>query len=276
VNAVREDPVRKGLLYAATELAVYFSMDDGENWHPLRLNMPATSVRDLVVHGDDLVIGTHGRSFWILDNVAPLRELAAIWRGLSGNFLRLGAAPMFDTLWAPSPAVLIERNTNTDTPLPPEEPGGQNPPDGAMIDYVLQGDAAKVTLEILDVKDKVVRQFSSTDKPALVNEKSLQVPMYWVRPPRLLSDKAGMHRFIWDMHFAAVGAGGGRGGPGMAAIVHDTPVGSQGPWAEPGMYTVRLTVGGNTYTQPLTLLADPRGWKPPKGRQPAGFGADDD
>ena len=260
VNAVREDPIRPGLLYAATERAVFFSLDDGDHWHPLRLNMPATSARDLVVHGDDLVIGTHGRSFWILEDVAPLRQLAG--SGLA------------ETLFKPSPSYLVERNTNTDTPLPPEEPGGQNPPDGAMLDYCLAADAAKVTLEVLDPKGKVVRVYASTDKPIVVNEKSLQVPMYWVRPARTLSGKAGMHRFIWDMHLAAEG-GGGRGGPGMAAIAHDTPVGPQGPWAEAGRYTVRLTVDGHTYTQPLTLIPDPRGWKPPKARQ-GGFGHDDD
>ncbi|MHB8637990.1 MAG: WD40/YVTN/BNR-like repeat-containing protein [Fimbriimonadaceae bacterium] len=259
VDAVREDPVRPGLLYAATERAVYFSLDDGDHWHPLRLNMPATSVRDLVIHGDDLVIGTHGRSFWILDDVTPLRQLA-------------GSA-LVETLFKPAAAYLLDPNTNTDTPLPPEEPGGQNPPDGAMLDYCLASDAANVTLEVLDAGGKVVRKFANTDKPYVVNEKSLQVPMYWVRPARMLSAMAGMHRFIWDMHDAA--AGGGRGGPGMAAIVHDTPVGPQGPWAQAGTYTIRLTVDGRTYTQPLTLLPDPRGWKPPKGR-PRFFGANDD
>ena len=261
VNAVREDPVRRGLLYAATERAVYFSLDDGDHWHPLRLNMPATSVRDLVVHGDDLVIGTHGRSFWILDNVAPLRQL-------------VGSA-LTETALKPPSAYLMDRNTNTDTPLPPEEPGGQNPPDGAMLDYCLAGDAREVTLEVLDGKGKVVRKYSSSAKPAVVIEKSLQVPMYWVRPARVLSAKAGMHRFIWDMHYAPEGGGGGRGGPGMAAIVHDTPVGPQGPWAEAGIYTVRLTVDGRSYTEKLTLLPDPRGWKPSKVVQ-RGFGEDDD
>ena len=272
VNAIREDPVRKGLLYAATERAVYFSLNDGDDWQQLRQNMPATSVRDLVVHGDDLVIGTHGRSFWILDNIAPLRQLAESFGSIRAATPR---ASVMETLFKPSPTYILERDTNTDTPLPPEEPGGQNPPDGAMLDYCLSADAKLVTLEVLDGKGKVVRKFASGDKVTPVVEKSLQVPMYWVRPARLLSARAGMHRFIWDMHYASDGSGGGRGGPSMAAIVHDTPVDVQGAWAEPGTSAVRLTVDGRTYKQSLTLLADPRGWKPPKGRQ-VGFGADDD
>lgn len=262
INAVREDPVRKGLLYAATERAVYFSLDDGDHWHALRLNMPATSVRDLVVHGDDLVIGTHGRSFWILDNVAPLRQA--------------GDSGLSEVLYAPPTAVILDRDLNTDTPLPPEEPAGTNPPDGAMIDYVLASDAKVVSIDILDAAGKVIRHYSSSDEPTKVDEKDLQVPMYWVRPSRQVSTRAGMHRWIWDMHAEApAGGGGGRfGGPSMAAIVHDTPVGGVGAWAEPGAYSVRLTVDGRAHMKPLTLIADPRGWRPSPRRRRAG--ADED
>ena len=126
VNTVREDPKKPGLLYCGTERAVWFSADDGAHWNPLRTNMPATSIRDLVVHGDDLVVGTHGRSFWILDSITALRQLSE--------------SPV--TLYAPTAGYLVEWNRNSDTPLPPEEPAGQNPPDGVPLDYYL-GKSAK-------------------------------------------------------------------------------------------------------------------------------------
>ncbi|HTE87679.1 MAG TPA: hypothetical protein VK639_01885, partial [Terriglobales bacterium] len=162
VNTVREDPERKGLLFAGTERTVYVSSDDGDHWQSLRLNLPATSIRDLVVHQDDIVIGTHGRSFWILDNITPLRQINA----------KVGAGDAY--LFAPQLTYRVRRNNNTDTPLPPEEPAGQNPPDGAMLDYVLRSAAAgPVTIEIADESGKPVRHFSSTDKPEPVNEKEL-------------------------------------------------------------------------------------------------------
>src|SRR5207253_2143604 len=149
VNVVREDPLRRGLLFCGTEQAVYVSFNDGEDWQPLRLNMPATSIRDLVVHDGDLVVGTHGRCFWILDDIGPLRQLAQ-------------PAP---TLFAPRPTYRFDRNTNTDTPLPPEEPAGKNPPDGAILYYYLGANAtAPMTLEILDSTGKSIRKYSSVDK----------------------------------------------------------------------------------------------------------------
>ena len=128
VNTVKEDPQRAGLLFAGTELAVFYSLNDGNSWQSLRLNMPATSIRDLVIHNDDVVVGTHGRSFWILDDITPLRQL--------GPLVRNSTAFLF----APQVAYRVKRNVNTDTPLPPEEPAGQNPPDGAIINYFLGGD----------------------------------------------------------------------------------------------------------------------------------------
>ena len=170
VNAVREDPVRKGLLFAGTERAVYVSFNDGDDWQPLRLNMPATSIRDLVVHDNDLVVGTHGRGFWILDDIAPLRQLTA----------EVVAAPAH--LFAPQPAYRYPRNTNTDTPLPPEEPAGQNPPDGAILYYNLKSAASSpVVIDILDSTGKVLARFESTDQsPA--PDPLLNVPTYWIRP----------------------------------------------------------------------------------------------
>jgi Tol biopolymer transport system component/photosystem II stability/assembly factor-like uncharacterized protein len=245
VNAVREDPVRKGLLFAGTERAVFVSFNDGDDWQPLRLNMPATSVRDLVVHDDDLVVATHGRSFWILDDITPLRQLDD----------KVVAADAH--LFRPQTALRVRWNLNTDTPLPPDEPAGKNPPDGAVIDYYLKETAkGPATLEVLDGDNKLVRRFSSDDKPAPVNEKDLDIPAYWVRPAPVLSAAAGAHRFVWDLHYPPP-EGVGRSYP-LAAVIHDTPAEPRGPWVLPGEYTVRLTVGGESYTQPLTVKMDPR------------------
>ncbi|MBO0698066.1 MAG: hypothetical protein J2P46_06715, partial [Zavarzinella sp.] len=246
VNAVREDPERKGLLFAGTERAVHVSFNDGEDWQPLRLNMPATSIRDLVVHEDDVVVGTHGRSFWILDNITPLRQLDD----------KVAAAGVH--LFRPQVTYRVRWNTNTDTPLPPEEPGGKNPPDGALIDYYLRdAGAGPVTLEILDVKGKRVRRYSSADRPDPVDENALSIPTYWIRPPQVLSAAAGPHRFVWDLHYPPAERGGRDRYP-MTAVYNDTPPEPTGPWVHPGQYTVRLTVGGTTIEQPLTIKMDPR------------------
>ena len=244
VNSVREDPLRPGLLFAGTERAVYFSLDDGEQWQPLRLNMPATSIRDLVIHDDDIVVGTHGRSFWILDDMTPLRQLAA----------KTAVAETF--LFKPKLTYRFRRNKNTDTPLPPEEPAGKNPPDGAIINYRLASDArAPVVLEILNGSGGVVRSFSSADSVEPV-EADLNVPTYWLRPPQPLASTAGTHRFVWDLHYPPPRV------PGyeypISAIYGDTPRHPLGPAVLPGGYTVRLTVSGRTYSQPLTIKMDPR------------------
>ncbi len=248
VNTVREDPERKGLLFAGTERSVYVSWDDGDHWQPLKMNLPPTSIRDLVVHHDDVVVGTHGRSFWILDNISPLRQFSP------------GVANAPAHLFAPQVTYRVRRNNNTDTPLPPEEPAGKNPPDGAMIDYWLNSKTAAsgpVTLEIVDTSSgKVVRRFSSADKPEVVNPKEFNIPMYWVRPARTLSAAPGMHRFIWDLTYPA---------PDvltrdytMSAIYHDTPLYPLGATVLPGKYNVVLAVGDKNYTQPLTIRMDPR------------------
>jgi hypothetical protein len=188
INVVREDPVRKGLLFAGSELAVFVSFNDGDDWQPLRLNMPATSIRDLVIHDEDLVVGTHGRGFWILDDISPLREMSAAIASADAH------------LFAPRPTYRFPRDTNTDTPLPPEEPAGKNPPDGAILYYYLKSAAAgPMTLEVLDSSSKVVAHFSSDDKASPVNPQ-LNVPAYWLRPFQPLAAGAGMHRFIWDLH----------------------------------------------------------------------------
>jgi photosystem II stability/assembly factor-like uncharacterized protein len=252
VNVVREDPKRRGLLYAGTEREVYVSFDDGDHWQSLRLNMAASSVRDLIVKDDDLAVATHGAGFWILDDITPLRQLDA----------KVAEADAF--LFRPTTAIRVRWNMNTDTPLPPDEPAGQNPPEGAIINYYLKSASTEpVTLEFFDAAGKFVRRYSSTDPAVIPDSATAAVPLYWYRPPRVLSTAAGMHRFFWDMRYQALpgGGGGGRGGGGglpMQAIAHDTAPGSSAPWVAPGQYTVKLTVSGKTYSQPITVKMDPR------------------
>ncbi len=251
VNAVREDPVVNGLLYAATERTVYVSFDAGDHWQSLRRNLPATSVRDLVVHGRDLVIGTHGRSFWILDDVTPLREARAL----------LGSRKPW--LCAPAPAYRVRANRNTDTPVPPDEPLGENPPDGAVFDWWLPSAAGGgVTLEILDATGACFRSFSSFDTAGSWPS-GLQVPFYWMRQPRTLPAAAGMNRFVWDLHGEPL-AGVELGFP-IAATPGDTPAEPRGPWVPPGSYRVRLTVAGERFERPLVIHMDPRITTPAAG-----------
>jgi hypothetical protein len=242
VNVVREDTQRKGLLFAGTERAVYVSFDDGENWQPLRLNMPATSVRDLIIKDDDVAVATHGRGFWILDNITPLRQLTP------GNEETI--------LFKPQTALRVRLSLNTDTPLPPDEPGGENPPDGAMIDYRLDRNAAgPITLEIRDGKGNVVRHCSSAD-PVPPIEANPKIPAYWVRPPQKLSSERGIHRFLWDLHLAPVS--GLEPEYPMTAVPHNTAPEATSPWVVPGDYSVVLTVDGKSFTQPLRVKMDPR------------------
>ena len=249
VNVVREDPLRRGLLFCGTEQAVYVSFNDGDDWQPLRLNMPVTSIRDLVVKGDDLVVATHGRGFWILDDIQPLREVTDALVGLDVH------------LFAPQTALRIRWNTNSDTPMPPDEPRGEDPPDGAIIDYLLKA-GSEVTIEILDGGGKVVRRFSSGDRTEPVTDDG-NVPRWWIRPARRPSSDAGLHRFVWDLHWPAPAAL--EGGYSIAAVPRDTPKEPRGPWALPGQYTVRLTAAGRSLTRPLTVRMDPRVKTPEAG-----------
>lgn len=245
VNAVREDPFRKGLLYCGTEQAVYFSIDDGDNWQPLRLNMPATSIRDLVIKDDDVVVGTHGRSFWILDDVTPLRQISATVMGSDAY------------LFSPQVATRVKRSVHTDTPFPPEEPAGENPPDGAIVNYYLRSAArSPITLEVTDAAGKLVRRFSSDDKPLAADSSRINPPEYWIRPFQPLKNEAGMQRFVWDLLYPNPPSD--NYDLPISAIVHDTPWSPQGPAVLPGVYTVKLTVDGKSYTQKLTVRMDPR------------------
>ncbi len=247
VDSVREDPVRQGLLYAGTETSVWVSFDDGDHWQSLELNLPHSSMRDLWIHDDDLTVATHGRAFWILDDLAPLRQASA----------EVAAEPVH--LFRPTPAVRVRRDTYTDTPLPADEPMGENPPAGAILDYTL-GSAATgpVTLEILDAQGNVLRRYANTDSPELTSEQLAvqMIPTYWVRPFRALPASAGMHRWVWDLRTAAPDVEE-RSYP-ISAVPHDTPRVPQGPLVPPGEYTVRLTAAGATQTAPLTVTMDPR------------------
>ena len=246
-NVVREDLVRKGLLFAGTETSVYVSFNDGDSWQPLQLNLPHTSMRDLTIHGDDLIVGTHGRSFWILDDITPLRQLT------------VEIAQSAAYLFAPQEALRWRWNRNPDTPLPPEVPAGANPPDGAILDYFLAAKAqGPVTLEILDAGGALVRRYSSTDEPPSMDRIAAEypIPMYWVRPTQTLSAREGMHRFVWDLRYAPPEALEHEFP--IAAIVRDTTLHPLGARALPGAYTVKLTVDGKSYTQPLIVKMDPR------------------
>jgi photosystem II stability/assembly factor-like uncharacterized protein len=247
VNTVREDPVRKGLLFAGSETAVCVSFDDGDHWQSLQLNLPHTSMRDLLINDDDLIVATHGRSFWILDDISPLRQMDP-------------GIPTADAhLFSPGPAYRVRRDTNTDTPLPPDEPAGENPPDGAAIDYFLgKASSQPVTLEILDSAGKLVRRYSTTDKPEQSQdelEKQL-IPLYWLRPAKILSAEAGMHRWIWDLRYAAP-LSTEHEYP-IAAVPHRTPRYPLGPVVLPGQYSTRLTANGRSYTANLVVKLDRR------------------
>ena len=227
----------KDLLFAGTELGIYVSFDDGDHWQPLQLNLPVSSVRDLSVHGDDLVIATHGRSFWILDNITPLRQMNAQARNASV------------VLFQPATAMRIDNDVFLGSPLPPEEPAAKNPPDGAMIDYYLKSPAKDVKLEIFDAGSKLVRHFSSGQKP---EEKHPPLPIAerWLPKPVVLENTPGMHRFLWDLRWSS---------SGTDEIEEDEGYGApRGPRAAPGAYQVKLTVDGQSFMHNLKVEMDPR------------------
>ena len=272
-NTIREDPRVSGLLYAGTDTQVWVSYDDGDHWQSLRLNMPAISVRDLELKDDasclcsDLIAGTHGRGFWILDDVTPLRE---------SNAVRAAASARSPYLVKPATAVRVRFATNEPTPWPPELPAGENPPPGGIIDYYLGATASHVTLDVRDKAGKIVRSYSSNDKapspdagldPVAYNTVCQQTPsaphcafpLYWAAPTMTLSTQAGMHRFSWDLHYDPIVVDGvSPGEPETGAVPHRTYPSINAPWAPPGMYSVHLTVDGNSDVKPLTLRLDPR------------------
>jgi hypothetical protein len=265
------------------------SFDDGDHWQSLRLNMAASSVRDLVIKDDDLVVGTHGRGIWILDDITPLREIAEMTNATAGAGSATAFAEREVILFKPQPALRVRWNMNTDTPMPPDEPAGPNPPEGAIIDYYLKSAASgPVTLTIVGADGKMVRQYSSDDTVFRPDPATISIPPYWFRPLSPLSKDAGMHRVTWDLHYqplpppagsgqASEGRGRGRGpstgsgrgagqeatdlgGPNLpiAAIGHNTVPTPTTPWVNPGTFTARLTVDGKTYSQTFTVKQDPR------------------
>jgi photosystem II stability/assembly factor-like uncharacterized protein len=245
VNAVREDPQRRGMLFAATETAVWISFDDGDHWDSLQLNLPHTSMRDLSIHDDDLILATHGRSIWILDDISRLRQLPA--------------APARALLLRPAPAYRVYRSTWSDTPLPPDEPLAANPPPGAIIEFFLPRVARHpVILEVFDAHGDLVRRFRSDDTPEPTAEQLARelIPQYWLEPPRVLPAGEGMHRWVWDLRYAAP-VSVTHGYP-ISAVPHATPRGPQGPLALPGSYRVRLTVDDQHFEAPLVVRPDPR------------------
>ncbi len=235
LNCIREDPARKGLLYACTETGVYVSFDDGDDWQSLQLNMPTVSVRDLVVHGDDLIIATFGRAFWILDDASPLRYMDS---EMAGSDV---------WLFPPQTAWRVRPGSDQGTPVPVDEPKFANPLNGALLDYYLKEKSSSlVQLEIFDSAGTSVRRYSSDDRLERTEPNSVPFTMNWVPVPQPLSADAGMHRFVWDLRAAMPGG------------LRRTFRLSGGPWIVPGDYTVKLTAGGKTITQPLTVRMDPR------------------
>jgi photosystem II stability/assembly factor-like uncharacterized protein len=239
VQTVKEDSKGRGLLFAGTELSVFVSFNDGDDWQSLQSNLPAVSMRDLAVHGDDLIVATHGRGFWVMDDMTALRQIA-------------DAAVKEDAyLFRPAEAIRMHAGSLSGSPLPRDEALAENPPTGAMIDYYLKAAAAgPLTIEILDAKGNVVRRYSSEDSAHTIDPKTLNIPASWIPAPKTLSTALGMHRWIWDLHYTA--PPGGRDGEYAMFF------GPGGVVALPGSYTVRLTVNGKSYTQPLVLKMDPR------------------
>ena len=259
VNTVREDSERGGLLFAGTENAVWISFNAGDAWESLQLNLPHTSMRDLWVHENDLIVATHGRGFWVLDDIAPIRQLKNGWPAQSS-----GESVM---LFQPAPAYRVRRSTYTDTPIPPDEPMAENPPDGAIIDYFLPAAASgPVTIEILNSKNGVVRRYSSDDKPELTPEERKKglIPTYWLQPSRVLSSQTGWHRWVWDLRYPSP-VSTEHEYP-ISAVPHATPRHPLGPLALPDKYTIRLTANGKQpVSVPFTLKMDPRVKTSPSG-----------
>jgi photosystem II stability/assembly factor-like uncharacterized protein len=237
VRAVREDPIRKGLLFAGTELGVYVSFNDGADWQSLQRNLPVTSVRDLAIHSEDLIAATHGRSFWVLDNITPLRQANK----------QIEDSPAY--LYKPALGTRIDNDTFPGTPLPPEEPAAANPQAGVYIDYVLQSAVtAPITLELLDATHHVIRHFSSQDKITRQHE-PLPIAERWFPEPQHLEGTAGMHRFIWDLRSDSSGV--------PSAEEDEESSAPAGPRVPPGRYEIRLTATGKMYLKPLTVRMDP-------------------
>jgi photosystem II stability/assembly factor-like uncharacterized protein len=239
LRAVRQDPQDKNLLFAGTELGIYVSFDDGDHWQSLQLDLPATSVQDIAVHGDDLVIATHGRSFWILDDISSLRQVNGAMRAAKA------------WLYSPAAAVRVDNDRFLGSPLPPEEPAAENPPNGAAIDYYLKSAAERVTFEILDSEGKVVYAFSSSSRRD-GRRAPVAIAKGWFPKPQILETTRGMHRFVWDLSWGPLSSN-----PEQPS--DDEEYGApRAPRVIPGIYEVQLTVDGVSMAQPLKVAMDPR------------------
>ncbi|HEY1481295.1 MAG TPA: hypothetical protein VGF19_01120 [Candidatus Acidoferrum sp.] len=255
-RVVREDPGRKGLLFAGTETAVYFSYDSGDHWQPLQFNLPAASVRDLTITGADLVLATFGRGLWILDNISPLRQ----WT----PDLSASAARVF----LPETATRVHWDNYPDTPLQPGTPASLNPPDGAIVDYYLKASPkGEMTLDVLDDGGKLVRRYSSNPSDETIAPPN--VPEFWFSPTPRLSNTPGLHRFVWDLRYPHPTAlPYGYFGERLKyteytlpdhAVPGETPrFQPPGPFVAPGTYSLVLTVDGKKYQQKLQVVPDPR------------------
>ncbi len=246
-RVVRADPKRRGLLFAGTESAVYVSFDEGDHWQSLMLNLPTTLYRDIAIHDNDLIVGTYGRGIWVLDDFAVLRQLSAA----------VAAEPGGAHLFKPSDAVRVRRNVMYNTPFPREVPQAPNPPDGAIIYYSLGAKpSSDITIDVLDARGSVVRRMSSAPPRAVRETARPPMESFWLAPGRGLPANVGLNRANWDLRYdpppAFAHSFEFNGNPGV------TPMAPEGPLALPGLYTIRLTVDGNHYTQTMTVRADPR------------------
>ncbi|MEP7036801.1 MAG: hypothetical protein ABI891_00520, partial [Acidobacteriota bacterium] len=236
LQTVKEDTTRKGLLFAGTELGVFVSFNDGDDWQPLQLNLPPVSMRDLAIHGDDLIVATHGRGFWVLDDITPLRQI-------TDEVVKSKAF-----LFRPSDAFVIPPPSENGTPQPRDEPLAENQPYGAILDYYLKSNLKEpVVLEILNPAGESIRRYSSDDKITPINPDTLEFPAFWVKTPPTISTAAGMHRWVWDLRPTPPANNDASGGFPRGA-----------PVVLPGIYTVKLTVGDKNYTQQLVVKTDPR------------------
>ncbi len=253
INSMRVDPQQPGLLFAGSETTVYVSFDNGDHWQPLRQNLPSTSIRDLTVHTDhhqnDLVIGTYGRGFWVLDDITPLRQIAAHAQTIASSSVYL---------FEPEQAIRARNNSNWDQPFSIEVPHVANAPYGAIVDYYLSKvPTGPIQLQIFDGHDNLVRTITSTLPPPITGE---AYPHYWLATPesRALSTHVGLNRINWNLYY-----------DDPPALRHDlenemnmtegsvTP-GPHGPQVIPGVYKLKLTVDGQVYTREVTVINDPR------------------
>ncbi len=253
VNVVRADPKQPGLLFAGTETTVYVSFDDGDHWESLRQNLPSTSIRDLETHTanyqNDLVIGTYGRGFWVLDNITPLRDIAA-------NRKAIEAAPAY--FFQPQEAIRARINSNWDQPFSIEVPHAANPPYGAVVDYYLSHrPAGPMQLQVFDSRGQLVRTISSTLPPPIEGE---AYPRYWLASPesRALSTHVGLNRVSWDLLYDDPPAFRRDLENQMNTVAGATTSGPHGPQVTPGVYKLKLTVDGQVYTRDVTVVNDPR------------------